>query len=1150
MASAPQIQLRDSTGYTTNLVFTTNQSSIFLYGTVELNTAAIQVSVNGAPFVTDPTLIKLVLDQWTYPNPDIYPEGAQIDIGNNTIQIRVVDIVGKVSPPATASITRVQVVESFAGVVIPSGIRLRRHRNVVSLLAAFPTPPRNSAGIFISAPTFLGFNLYCSSTAAGETGYFRINEALITTASTVYEETVFSTATEQVNWTDGQLKNLRIKVTEENEFGDTLNTRLDTLEDVSLFFDSVRFSTSLESYQVVSFVQFVHDRAGAAGTINTDQFLNILDTQPLYYVFTGVYYDPATGVEIETPYSQEVLGQPLVLDTSIRDLPGRSRLQIVTDYVTKVVEVNTAISLIPGSTTRDVSIDPFSSEAERLWFLLDFVHRSQSFLTLLALDDANGDGIADPVSSSSYKTALRAALGYTSDEATQNLVNQQFDKLARNVDKDRLPGRPAIGRCVLFTTTRPTKDLVVPAGSFVSSDADPANGLPAVRFRIGGSYVLVAANADAYYNFDTKQWEIEVDITCEVSGTVGNRSAGNIKNTTITGFQAINRAATVFGLDIESNSDLAARCILAFASVDTGTEGGYYSTAAETVGVIKAKVVKSGDPLMMRDWDPLRKKHIGGKVDIWVQGLREQQVVETFAFQFEIARDIQCEIVDLSLLKFRVLDSRVTPQTPLIEILNNPSQGLGVRNASAGADYDLTGVVILDYNTFQINTSILQPATAIDDIILADYRFRSVNHFFFSYQPVRRVISVVGAVAGALTPTTNYQLYKTSDPLLEGESTISTDYLQVIQAAGKPSGAQITVNDEVHVLVGFFQVPLLSVGINTKTIRVFNEARSIEYNGPTASAPDFDIIAGTTTTPAKIVRTVASLIANGQQVSVDYTHDENFTVTYVINDLLQQLQQIVNVRRHVTADVLVKQAIDNAIDLETTAQLKKGATKDRTDPAIRSNVSIELDKRLIGQGAAQSDVINAVDSTDGVDFEIVPLAKMAYADGARRIREGVLSTNVHLTSLDIGGQRAFILTNALTSPTTDGGGLVTEHHGVFQDDVMMTAAATLTTVASAANQAFIIGSEGAIINGYSDDATLTAAGFLTPDARQTERLRRTANHVVVALNILGVPPDEPTNHVYACTYVVRGDKGAKDFAAAQVEFLTLGNLTITYGVVP
>jgi hypothetical protein len=279
---------------------------------------------------------------------------------------------------------------------------------------------------------------------------------------------------------------------------------------------------------------------------------------------------------------------------------------------------------------------------------------------------------------------------------------------------------------------------------------------------------------------------------------------------------------------------------------------------------------------------------------------------------------------------------------------------------------------------------------------------------------------------------------------------------------------------------------------------------------------------------------------------VDYVHDKNFVVTYVINDLLQQFQHIINNRRHVTADVLVKQSIQNAVDLETTIQLAKGATKDKTDPLVRSNVSLELDRKVIGQGSAQSDIINAIDSTTGVDFQVVPFAKMAYADGSRRIREGVLSTYVRVSSLDIGGNLAYILTNPLESPTTDGGGMTTEHRGVFQDDEALSLAASLAQVALTANQGFIIGSGGAIITGYSDDTILITAGFVTTADILAERLRRTANHVVVSLSGAGIPSDNPNNHSYAASYVVRGDSGSHDIVAAPIEYVTLGLFTATY----
>ncbi len=780
--------------------------------------------------------------------------------------------------------------------------------------------------------------------------------------------------------------------------------------------------------------------------------------------------------------------------------------------------------------------------------MLDFVHRSGSFLTLLQIDDANGDGESDPVVSSSYKQALKASAGFQTDGAVQSLIDSQFDKLAGNSRTTRLPGRPAVGQVVYYTTTRPSVDIPIPSGAIVSTDADSGNGLPSIRFRVGGTFLLPAVDADAFFNFDTQRYEITCDIVAERLGEDGNRDPGQIKNVTspVGNLSVTNTERTVFGLNRETNTQLAERAQLAYVSVDVGTEGGYAATAASQIGVVKTKIVKSGDPLMMRDYDEVRKKHIGGKVDIWVQGLRERTVTERFAFTFSVARDVRCQILDPVNLIFRVLDRRVTVNTPLVEILDNSAQGLGVRNATIGSDYTVTGVTILDYQTFQLNSAIPQPVTHLDDVVLADYRFRSINQFTFSFQPVRRVVSVVGEASGALSSTQGFDLFKPDDPLLDGESTIAENYLVIHQVGGIPSGGTITVNDETHVVIGFFEDPLRSIGINTATIRVFNQARTIEYAGPGSATPDFEIVEGTATKPAKVIRTTTSLIVSGQTVSIDYDHDENFTVTYVINDLLQQLQRRVDKQRHITADVLVKQAVLNSVDLETTIQLKSGAKKDATDPAVRSNVSLELDQKIIGQGSAQSDLINAIDSTTGVDFQVIPLARMGYADGSRKIREPILSASARVSSLDIGGNIGFILTNALRYPTTDGGGLDTEHKGVFQGDLAMVLSSTLSNVCQQLNQAYIIGSGGAVIAGYSDDATLISLGFVDSDDILAERLRRTANHAVVSLSGAGVPPDAPENHLYSVSYVIRGDKGPHDMFASQVEFLDLGKLALTF----
>ena len=1138
MAAIPTLRLRDGSGYTTNLIFTTNTSKVMLDGQIDTSTVAVQVSINGAPFVSDPDLVGLDGTTFRFPSQIAYPDGFDLELGDTTFQFRAIDVLGGVSGPGSVSVSRVPELTSLEP-LIPTGIKVVRKRNFIDILISKP-------GSLSTNTELLGYNVYASKDPGGTSGYFRINKNKVETASTTYDELVQTVDTGSVIAAP-QGSQLRLTLTQEDSFETPLATVVNKVipTDSLTLNQSIKFTHTVQGRELREYVFFRHPRQGSFETINTDLFADVDATAPLYYVVTAIVFDSLSGSELETPYSQEVVGQPLIIDTRPKELIRRKAREVALSFVSAIQRLDSELSLISGSFQRDVVIDPFAAEVERLWYLADFINVSSSFATLLPYDDADGDRVSDPVATSATKQALKQALGLSSDQAVQRLIDTQFDKLSNNLQRPRLPGQPSVGQAVFYSQTRPTRDFIVPSGYVIQADADTENNLPASRYVVGGTYVLPSADAQAFYNYNTQRYEITVDIVAESAGPEANRPAGAIKTGGTGGFKVTNTESTVNGKDRESNTELAERSQLAYVSVDSGTEGGYQAKSAAQQGVVKSKIVKSGDSLMMRDYDDVRHKHIGGKVDIWIQGLRERTITETFAFTFEVARDIRCQVINVSTLTFRVLDSRVTPSTPIVEILNNLPQGFGVRNATTGQNYDLTGVILVDFQTFRLNTAIPQPVTAFDDVVYADYRFRSVNKFFGTKQPMRRVISVVGQSSGALTQA-GFNLFKTEDPLLNGESTIAQDYVQITQVGGIPTGASITVNDEELALIGFFETSLKSIGINTATIRVFNEARTVEYDGPGTVAPDYEVIEGTATVPAKIKRTTTSTIVSGEPLSVDYSHDENFTVTYVVNDLLQQLHNTIQTTRHITADVVIKQAIDNAVSYETTVKLKRGAKKDNVDPAARTNLSQELNQKLIGAGSAQSDLVRAVDKTPGVDYQVIPIAKMGYVDGARKLREPVSSTSQRLNTLDIGGNLVYILTSNLQYPTTDGGGLATEHHGVFQDDEPFTNAASLLTVGQSARSAWINGAAGVSIDGYSDDLTLQADGFVDPEDLAAERLRRTANTVVISISGAGLPPDNPENHNYTVSYVVRGDRGPHDMVASEVEYLSLGDVALTF----
>jgi hypothetical protein len=372
-----------------------------------------------------------------------------------------------------------------------------------------------------------------------------------------------------------------------------------------------------------------------------------------------------------------------------------------------------------------------------------------------------------------------------------------------------------------------------------------------------------------------------------------------------------------------------------------------------------------------------------------------------------------------------------------------------------------------------------------------------------------------------------------------------TDYLEINQVGNVPFGTPIQVNGEAHVVIGQIEEPLHSVGINTFTLSVYSSDRSVLYNGPSDANPDYLVVEGTQTTPLKIVRTTYSNIPTGSSLSVDYEHDENFVVTYVVNDVLQRVQAAISSSKHLTADAVAKQAVENPLAVEATVQLKPNVDQPTVDNDMRTNYSVMVESRGVGASLHQSDVSASMDDTAGVDYIVQPFARMTLQDGAMRVRDPVASDYEFIASLSAGVNAVYVLTQELPYTTVDGGAAPNVHHGVFMDDLAMESAASAADVGQGLGRSWIIGGAGAVIAGYSDDATLTPL-FITPAAVAAERLRRTANKVLVSLDYGASPPDVPSNHSFGASYVVSGDSGSMDVSTSQIEYLTPGDLTLTF----
>lgn len=1156
--------------------FSTTIPNRFFQGTLDSTTVDLEISIRGGPFTSDPDYIVWEGDSFMFPNPAAFPEGLELTQGNNRVEVRSIGFGGNISSPAVVEVTLVQ--ESDVGEIpeIPTNVSIEQFSDYVAIQVEGP-----------DSENFVGMNFYASRfEGGGSTGYQRVNlnvEADVTIIEEDEEITSLEVISSVATNPDGTpaADPLYVKIRETQTSSSEV---ISHLEDVALTPQLAEAITEteqanllktdfVETYEVPEtttriksnyrlatvvdrrFYTFNHDRlAGPASsppTVAINAFQSLPNTAPLYYVATAVYYDPNTQLETESPFSIEVLGAPVTIQNVVGTFPAPSRIQVATDVISNLRRTQPTANIAPGGVIRDTFVDPMSSEAVRMRLLVDFLYRSQSFDTLLQVDGVQPDGTSTPVSQSPYKQGLQRVFGLSNPNDVQVIIDTAFDQLAQRENTSRSPGDRSRGLAVFFRSTRPTSTIAIPLGTRVASGN--------VTFLTVSEASLPVNNLAAFFNPSTGLYSVEVEIQAEQPGKSGDLTDGQIRTvlSPLPGLSVTNPAATFGGRDRDTNLRLSEKARSNFASVDSGSEQGTRQVAASVAGVESALVISGGDSLMQRDYDPVRDKHVGGKVDVWVKGESIGQVTDNFVFTYEVANDVQFGILGNPFsLVFRSLDKTLTPENPINQMIDRQDLGLGLRNAVTGQFFNLTGVQILDYRTIQLSSDVSQPTVSFGDVILGDYRYQATTDFVFTRQPVDSVISVAGEVSGDLD-SDSYRLINPDDPLQNGRSSLAQDFLRITPVNGVPSGETIVVQNEQSIMIGEADAFLDNLGANVLTIRVYNLDRTVEYRGPNdpSGISDFTVIPGGPTTATALRRTTNSSIDSGETVLVDYEHDENFSVAYEVNSVLQSVQNAVDKTEHITADTLAKEAIKVPVDITATIAYRQGAIRSTVDSAVRTNLVTFINSVPQKGAIRQSDVIAVIDNTVGVSFVQTPLTKLLRGDGARVVRESVLTAAGNDTTLLLGNVdvplttdtvQTFILNDALDNATENGGGDDTNFQGVFQDDLEMNLiTGDPFSISGAPGQAYIIGNQGLSIPGFSDDTTILAQFPALNTDQEIEQKRRdlTANRVLVSLSV----DDRPQIHSYKVTYTVTFvEEGVEDLLASELEYFVPGEFTLTY----
>jgi len=1030
-----------------------------------------------------------------------------------------------------------------------------------------------------------GYNIYNSTTSGGGvSGYVKLNNVLIEEASDATKEVV-----------DTQ--------TEVEEVG------------------GVRTTTTVETLTETLIYLYSHE--------------DLTEEKAQYYVVTAV-----NDLGEESPFSVEIWDTPLVITTETYEQPLRTQQEVSLDYISTLLSRTPKLDVKPGSLTRQLHIDPNSREFSLAYIRIDFASRAQSLLTLRELDDEDGDRVSDPVADSSYKQLLKEAYFFETDEEVQDLIDAAFDERAANNGTFRGEAEKSSVDVTFYTTTAPTVSLTVNSGEEISTI--PTETEEAINFVTLTSGTLDVDNLDNFYNPITQRYELSLPAEAVIAGDSGNVNADTITNTEVSGMQVTNPLAAFGGSDEESNSDLADRAQLAFVGLDVGTINGYRKTVIAVPGIRDVEIIYAGHPLMQRDYDEVRKKHIFGKVDIYIRGGDPVQFQDNVGFLYNQNIDDEFQVIDATNFIVQTNNSNVSSTYPIFSVteLRNVTEGenydlLGnwtiynntvemtkdievnvnletglisfVDPLTSGdvvtADYDykvlVTGETVIDpalggevnftldnfpvaknsYTIYKNNVPLtettdytltllngflqltqgldpgdvltatykyivnitnetvissavggeieanlanddlleslliesdgvtldLEPTNVINasigmnasDTIIGTYRYRDSDPIILLEQPPESITSIVGSISGTLTEGTHYTFDNIDDILLEGNSIRAERSVQINYSGGIPAGDVAEATEEI-VLVNNEFIELGQKGIDTESIIVKSGATVYVRNTDYLVRDEGDGL------NVSIARSVTSSIPNGSTVTVIYDYGELLTITYNVNPLISQVQDEVEVVRHVTADVLVKEVLETSIDFEFSVVLETGTDEVVAASNIRTAISDEINKLSLGQGVAQSDIIAVIEGVQDVVSVLVPLTKMVKADGTQVNREEITLPFIPYQSNVVQSYTTGInalLHNTLGSNAGDG------FYAIFEDDISLTLINNANNVDNAAGQGFI-SSDGEVI-------------------------------------ISTVDSDDPANHTYTVSYIVNGETGAKDIPITDLEYLSVGEIVIT-----
>lgn len=456
-----------------------------------------------------------------------------------------------------------------------------------------------------------------------------------------------------------------------------------------------------------------------------------------------------------------------------------------------------------------------------------------------------------------------------------------------------------------------------------------------------------------YYEFDeikklpidseTGYRYLEAAAECAIAGEVGNVAAGEIinLNASIDGIFAVkNPFSFVGGQDMENDISLAERVRLAITGNNIGTKNGYLRFALDQNNVIDAKVVGAGDNIMFRDGgyvDDAGVYHFGegGCVDIYVRG--HQNLEATYTFTMGSAYILS-----------------PTNPYPDIKLVSQPVTSI------ASITSQTTGETFINAEIYEVE----QYSYTVDDTVSMDTFYAVDILWDFSLTDTFPDTDYYSSPAG-LTATQIAALKAELDNELNAAVLYMTNISYGIDWS--TATTKNTADGQTNLLRKIY--------INNSVYKLQAKDNS-NLNGRIFIMKNDEIYVRAYVKPDYILKKDTSDYA-GSTIGYDSIHwlnteklllNDTLIINYNYDALIHTLQANVDAQRCLTADVLIKQAVEIPIEIIADVVIYNTITKSYIKRKIATDINNYIATTdTLGGDLDRSDIVALIKNSEYVD---------------------------------------------------------------------------------------------------------------------------------------------------------------------------------------